>query len=134
MIGPQARGASSAPSNGNGNGKNGHGRNGNGHGKPEAEPFRPAPTGPPKLVRIAFPRSGDAEADSQLLRALLDVLDQSEAGLDDVRVCVPCGGTTVELHRPGRAVRYGAILKKELRRLRLEDAARVEGEEALAAS
>ena len=42
--------------------------------------------------------------------------------------------TTVELHRPGRALRFGAILRKELRRLQLEDAVMVEGEESLAAS
>src|SRR5205823_6497352 len=61
VIGPQARGATSSPSNGNG-----HGRNGN--GKPEPEPLRPPPpTGPPKLVRITFPRTGDQEADTQRL-------------------------------------------------------------------
>jgi len=131
VIGPQARGAT--PGNGNGNGKNGHGRNGN--GQPEPEPLRPpAPTGPPKLVRITFPRTGDQESDSQRLRALLDVLDAAEAGVDDVRVELPCGEATVELHRPGRAVRFGAILRKELRRLQLDDAVRVEGEETLAAS
>jgi hypothetical protein len=133
VIGPQARGATAGATNGNGNGKskNGYGRNG---GKPEPEPIRPIPTGPPRLVRISFPRTGDQEADSQRLRALLDVLDGAEAGVDDVRVALPCGPTTVELHRPGRALRFGAILRKELRRLQLEDAVMVEGEESLAAS
>jgi hypothetical protein len=70
----------------------------------------------------------------QRLRALLDALDAAEAGVDEVRVELPCGGTTVELRRPGRALRYGAILRKELRRLQLEDAVRVEGEDSLVAS
>jgi hypothetical protein len=58
-----------------------------------------------------------------LLRNLLDVIDTAEAGVDDVRILLPCGGgETVELARPGRAIRFGVIVNKEMRRLQLEAA------------
>src|SRR5207248_1172050 len=78
VIGPQNRGAVAAPSGG----KTGNGNGNAKHGRPEPEQTSPAPTGPPQLVRIDFPQSGDEQADATLLASLLDVIEGASPGLD----------------------------------------------------
>ncbi|HEY3079431.1 MAG TPA: OB-fold nucleic acid binding domain-containing protein, partial [Chloroflexota bacterium] len=127
VIGPQARGAGSAPpgrrpKNGNGNG------NGYGNGR-EAEPAspRPAPSGPPRRLVITLPAGPDGAVDRQLLLGLIEVLENhAGSGNDSVALRVPSRLGTIELDRPGLTLHYGIQVTHQLRRLLPEDAWRVE--------
>ncbi|HEV8635283.1 MAG TPA: DNA polymerase III subunit alpha [Chloroflexota bacterium] len=121
VVGPQARGAATAPPSRGG-------KNGYGHGRePEPTNSRPQPSGPPKRLVITLPAGPQGGVDGSLLLGVIDVLEShAGTGNDAVAVRVPSGLGTVELDRPGLTLHYGIQVTHQLRRLLPEDAWRVE--------